>query len=140
MKAAVIRIRGLTGIKPDAKKTMQLLKLYRKNYCVVVENNPSITGMIKKIKDYVAWGEINDETYKALIEKRGKEYMGREKDRTGKIKYKFWEVNGKKLKPFFALAPPKGGFERKGIKKPFKEGGALGYRGEKINRLIMRML
>jgi large subunit ribosomal protein L30 len=57
---------------------------------------------------------VNDETAKAL-----------EKRKKGK---------------YYALNPPKGGFERKGTKIPFKLGGAYGYRADKINDLIKRML
>ena len=53
-------------------------------------------------------------------------------------KASFKEVKG--LKPFFRLKPPEGGFERKGIKNPFSIGGALGYRKEKINQLIKKMI
>ena len=66
--------------------------------------------------DRTTYGEINEETHKELVAKRGK---------------------GKK---YFALHPPRGGFERKGIKKSYTQKGALGYRGEKINDLIKRML
>ena len=41
------------------------------------------------------------------------------------------------LKPLFRLHPPRKGYE--GIKRSFKEGGALGYRAEKINALLRRM-
>ena len=41
------------------------------------------------------------------------------------------------LKPLFRLHPPRKGYE--GIKRSFKEGGALGYRAEKINTLLRRM-
>jgi len=44
------------------------------------------------------------------------------------------------MKLFFKLCPPVHGFERKGIKKPFSMGGVLGYRKEKINELIKRMV
>ena len=54
----------------------------------------------------------------------------------GKIELK--NVPG--LKPFFRLNPPVKGFDRKGIKVPFSLGGALGYRKEKINDLIKRMV
>jgi large subunit ribosomal protein L30 len=37
------------------------------------------------------------------------------------------------------LHPPRGGFERKGIKVPFTTGGALGNRGDKIVDLIEKM-
>ena len=138
---AVIRIRGLIGVRKDRKDTMRLLKLYRKNVCVVVSNNEKYLGMIKKVKDYVTWGEINDETFKLLVEKRGEEYKGREEDRKGRMKYsKFIKIGDKKIKKFFRLNMPRKGFGRKGIKVPFNKGGALGYRRDKINDLIKRML
>ncbi len=140
-KIAVILIRGLVGIKRQTKDTLKMLRLLRKNHCVVLDKNPSIIGMVVKCKDYVTYGEIDNETYKLLIEKRGEEYKGRVKDSKGKINYKkYLEYNGKKLKPYFRLSPPKGGFERKGIKKSYQIGGVLGYRGKKINDLIKRML
>ncbi|NQU98353.1 uL30 family ribosomal protein [Candidatus Woesearchaeota archaeon] len=123
-KIAVILIRGLIGVNQTVKDTLFLLRLRKKHTCVVVENTESNRGMIKKVKDYVTYGEINDETLKSLISKRGKKNPKKEG----------------RTKPFFELAPPKGGFERKGTKKGFKNGGALGYRGNKINDLIKRML
>lgn len=116
-KIAAIRIRGLVNIKKTVEDTLKMMRLYKRNYCVVLENKPVVVGMLKKAKDYITWGEIDDNTLKLLIEKRGK-----------------------KDKKFFRLHPPRKGFERKGIKKPFTVGGALGYRGEKINELIKRMV
>ena len=40
----------------------------------------------------------------------------------------------------FALSPPRGGFERKGIKASFSDKGALGYRADKINDLLKKMM
>ncbi len=140
-KIAVILIRGRIGIRKDIKSTLKMLRLNKKNVCVVVNKTPDMLGMIIKCKDYVTFGEIDDETHKLLIEKRGKEYKGRLKDSRGKIKYnKFLEYNGKKLNPYFRLNPPKGGFERKGTKNSYNRGGALGYRGNKINDLIKKMI
>lgn len=140
-KLAVIRIRGSVGIKSEVKDTLNMLRLYKRNYCSIVPNNKNYLGMLNLIKDYVAWGEINEPTTDLLIQKRGQEYTGREKDSKGIIKYnKYFVVNGKKLKKYFRLNSPKKGFERKGIKKAFNQGGALGYRGEKINELIVRMV
>ncbi len=139
-KIAVIRIRGRIKIRHDIKNALEMLRIYRKNYCAVLDPSPDNMGMIKKVKDYVTWGEIDDETFKLLIEKRGMLYKGNEKDRRGKISYKKFLVFGdKRYKRFFRLHPPKGGFERKGVKIPFSVGGALGYRGDKINNLIKRM-
>ena len=54
------------------------------------------------------------------------------------FKRKLKDVPG--LKNFFRLSPPVKGFDRKGIKVQFSLGGALGYRKEKINDLIKRMV
>ena len=119
---AVIRIRGLIGVNKKIKDTLNLLRLRKKHVCVVLNNSSSNMGMLRKIKDYTTYGELDKETEQELISKRGK------KDKEAK------------LKPFFELAPPKGGFERNGIKKSFQQGGVLGYRASKINDLIKRML
>ncbi len=132
-----------------------MLRLFNKNYCVIVENNLNYVGMIKKIKDYVTWGEVNQDTIELLLKQRGRlagnkrlteEYL---KD---KLKCSFNEFvneffNNKKslkdipgIKQFFRLSPPLKGFERGGIKKPFSMGGALGYRKENINDLVKRMI
>jgi len=132
----VVRVRGLTKIRETVSDTMSMLCLYRKNCCVIVKNTPSIGGMLNKAKDFITWGEIDDETLKLMVEKRGKEC----KDKESAIKKKCFEYNGKKYRKYFRLAPPKGGFERGGIKTTFIRGGVLGYRAEKINSLIRKML
>jgi len=140
-KLAVILVRGLVNLSRPVKDTLAALNLSHKNHCVVIENTPINVGMIKKVKDYVTWGEIDENTFKELVAKRGQDFQGREKDSKGKYNYnKFIEVDGKKYKKYFTLTPPRKGFGRKGIKVAFKVGGALGNRAEKINDLIMRML
>lgn len=125
-KLAVIRIRGLVGLKKTIKDTLEMLRLYRKNYCVILENKPETLGMIKKVKDYVTYGEVDEQTLKLLDEKKAE----KTKDKEGK----------ETTKKFFRLNPPKKGFGRKGIKASYSVGGTLGYRGEKINELIKRMV
>ncbi|MBN1156079.1 uL30 family ribosomal protein [Candidatus Woesearchaeota archaeon] len=140
-KIAAIRIRGNIGAKKPIKDALLMLNLNRTNSCVVVDATDSNRGMIKKVKDYVTYGEIDDETFKAMVEKRGEICLSREKDSKGKIAYsKCITFDGKKYKKRFRLNPPRGGFERKGIKCPFSKGGVLGYRGKDINKLIRRML
>jgi large subunit ribosomal protein L30 len=125
-KIAVIRIQGPVKIGKGKEDTLRMLRLHRKHACVVLEKTPSILGMIKKVQNKVTWGEIDDSTIKELTSKRG------EKTKT---------KDGKEaMKPYFRLHPPKGGYERKGIKMPFSLGGVVGYRGDKINDLIKRML
>lgn len=137
-KLAIVRVRGTTGVRYDIDDTLNKLRLYRKNYCVVVPETKEYIGMVRKIKDYVAWGEIDDETYNTLLEKRKEEYKGKGNDEMDKNK--FFVFDGNKIKKVFRLNSPKKGYGRKGIKVSFKDGGALDYRGNKINDLIKRMI
>ncbi len=138
---AAIRIRGVTGVRRNVEDTLKMLRLYRKNYCCVLLNNQIYQGMLKSAKDYITWGEIDDETFNMLVDKRGDEFKGRETDSMGKIKYNdFIVINNKKIKKYFRLNPPKKGFGRKGIKHTYRNGGALGYRGAAINELVKRMI
>jgi large subunit ribosomal protein L30 len=130
-----IRIRGTEGVRYDIKKTLDMLRLSVKHFCTIIRNTPSNIGMLQKAKDYITWGVANQETLKLLYEKRGIQYKG-----DGDKKNQYITVGNRKLKPFFRLHPPRGGFERKGIKQPFSAGGVLGDRKEKINDLIMRMI
>ena len=140
-KIVIVRIRGSIDAKNDIDRTLNQLRLYKKNHCVVIPGNESYTGMINKVNDYVTWGNIDEETYNLLVDKKGEEYTGRISDKKGKIKYNnFLTVKSKKIKKFFRLNSPRKGYGRKGVKTPFSKGGALGYRAEKINDLIKRMV
>ncbi|EDY36535.1 ribosomal protein L30P [Aciduliprofundum boonei T469] len=151
---AVIRVRGRTGVRREISDTLKMLNLTRINHCVLIPETPSYKGMLQKVKDYVTWGEINKDTLERLIRTRGrlygdepitdkyvKEKMGFENISAladaiveGKVLYK----DIPNVKPIFRLHPPLKGWEK--TKRHFTEGGALGYRGEKINELILRML
>jgi len=115
----VIRIKGQVKLKKKIVETLYRLRIRRKYACVVLEKpTKEQMGMIEKLRDFVAYGEIDEATYKELVEKRGK------KDSEGK------------LKPFFRLHPP-----RKGIKSKIHfPKGVLGNNGKKINELVKRML
>src|SRR3989338_3295977 len=86
-RLAAIRVRGLTMVNSKIQDTMKMLRLYKNNFCIVLPNTPVYTGMLKKAKDYITWGEIDDETFKTLVEKRGEQFSGRESDSKNKIKY-----------------------------------------------------
>jgi large subunit ribosomal protein L30 len=120
MKLASIRIKGEIGLRHDTNSTLDRLRLRRKYSCIVLENPSEVQmGMIEKVRDCVAFGEITEDTYKKLVEARGK------KDKDGK------------LKPFFRLHPAQGGMDTKlhfGVKK-----GVLGDNKE-MDKLIGRML
>ncbi len=150
---AVVRVRGRTGVRKDIADTLKMLNLTRINHCVLVPDTPAYRGMLQKVKDYVTWGEIDEETLLKLIRLKGclygdkpitdeyvKETMGFDDLETlvkaimdGKVLYK----DIPNVKPVFRLHPPLKGWEK--TKRHFTEGGALGYRGDRINALINRM-
>ncbi len=152
MMYLVIRVRGTTGVIRKIADTLDMLNLTRINHAVLIEENPSMDGMLQKAKDYITWGEVDSETVTKLLEKRGKVVGGKKlteeyiKENT---KYSSFEELAEALmnseikpkdfdmKPVFRLHPPKKGYE--GIRLSVNEGGSLGYRGEKIIDLVKRM-
>jgi len=154
MVFAAVRIRGIVNVKPDIKRTLQLLRLTRSNHCVLLEENASIKGMLQIAKDYITWGEIDREVLSKLMDTRGKlegnvditedyvksatPYNNFEKLSQAIMDNKFKYKDISNVKPIFRLNPPKKGYE--GIKRSFVNKGALGYRGKDINRLLERMI
>jgi len=154
---AIIRIRGMTGVHPEVEYTLRLLRLTRKfTMSLYPAETPGLDGMLQKVKDWVTWGEIDKETLVEVLKKRGrapgnkrltedylKRVLGVESfeelaDKIFKREIKLHKLEDK-IKPIFRLAPPKGGF-KKSTKRPYKDEGELGYRGEAINELIRRMV
>ena len=135
MTIAVIRIKGLTKIEAGMKETLFRNRLRRKYVCVLMQENAETDATLNKIRSFVAYGKINDETLKKLITIRAERLAGIKLDhdkvfkeaKTGKIE---------SAKPFFRLHPPIGGANTK-IHFPK---GLLGDHGEEINKLIMRMI
>lgn len=118
-RIVVIRIVGKNKLKQEIEETLQRLNLKDKYNCIVIENSDrQKMGMIRKVKDFVAFGNLNEETKKKLEESR----ESREKN-IGKV---------------FRLHPPRGGIDTKkqsGVGK-----GILGNNKDKINQLVERML
>ncbi len=154
-RIAVIRVRGDVGLHPRVRTAFKTLKLYRKNFCVIVDNSPSMAGTLKTVKDHTTFGELDKETFVKLLQKKAKmpgeaalteEYLKQKlkmdfrqfADSFFEFKKELRDIPG--VKTFFRLHPPIGGFERGGIKRGYAEGGALDYRGKDINKLIERMI
>ena len=117
---AVIRIKGRVGLSQSINETLDRLRVRKKYTCVVIKGSPEEMGMVEKLRDFIAYGEIKDDVYKELVKIRGR------KGKDGK------------LKPFFRLHPPRKGIDSKkhfGVAK-----GVLGNNDDKINDLILRML
>ena len=54
------------------RETFNRLKLRRKYAALVLKPTKEQEGMINKVRDFVAFGEINEDVLKKLKEKRGK--------------------------------------------------------------------
>ncbi|HIE31181.1 MAG TPA: 50S ribosomal protein L30 [Methanosarcinales archaeon] len=148
---AVVRLRGSVKVRPEIRDTLKMLRLHSVNHCVILDETPNYTGMIRKAKDYIAWGIVDAETLANLLRLRGRfeggkrltqEYMdgcglGSMEDFAKAV------CNGDaklsdipKLKPLFRLHPPRKG--HRGIKKTVVEGGELGFH-EDIGTLLGKM-
>jgi len=121
MAYAVVLVRGMVNTRQEIRDTLKKLRLTRVNHCVVVPETETFKGLLRTAQGYVTWGEIDKDTLEALLLK-----WGRFEGKVG-------------IKPF-RLHPPRKGYGRGGVKRQFTEGGALGYRGEKINELLRRMI
>ncbi|NYT00885.1 MAG: 50S ribosomal protein L30 [Methanocellales archaeon] len=149
----VIMLRGSVNIRPEIKDTLNMLHLNRVNHCVFLDENPHNEGMILKVKDYVAWGNVNKESVEMILRTRGELIGGasltdkyvKENTNYRSIKSLSKALFGGKMsikdipmiKPVFRLHPPRKG--HKGIKKTFQQGGALGFYGNDINYLLEQM-
>ncbi len=152
MAYAVVLVRGLVNVRQEIRDTIRRLRLTRVNHAVVVPETPEVTGMLNFAQGYVTWGEIDRDTLEHLLLKWGR-FEGdvpvtkkEIESRTGMSWDEFLDavLNNKiklsdvGIKPF-RLHPPRKGYERGGVKRSFKAGGAHGYRGKAINDLLRRM-
>jgi len=140
-RLCIIRIRGKVGLRKEIKETLDRLRLKKKYSCVVIPSTKEKIGMIKKVRNFVAFGEIKKGVLEKLIEKRGRRIKKEKKIDVKKVieelekGKKYEDLN---LKPFFRLHPPRGGIDSR---IPFgKRKGVLGDNKEKINELVERML
>jgi large subunit ribosomal protein L30 len=131
-----------------------MLNLTRNNHAVLVDDRPSFLGMLKAAQNMVTWGEPTKETVDMMIKKRGR-LAGNKKlteewaqkagcksldeliDAVFACHVEYWKLVD--VQPVFRLHPPSKGYKGK-IKTGYGMGGELGYRGEKINELVQRMV
>jgi large subunit ribosomal protein L30 len=149
-----VRVRGTTRASREARETLQMLHLTRNNHAVLIDDRPSFLGMLKAAQNFVTWGEATKEIVHALISKKGRllgnkkltdEYAQKSGFKTLEelteaifnCRVEYWKLPN--IQPVFRLHPPSKGFKGK-IKKSYGMSGELGYRGEKINELIKRMV
>jgi ribosomal protein L30/L7E len=113
---AIIRIVGRVGLNENINETLNRLNLRKKYSCVVFEKLDSVQeGMLKKINDLVAYGELSKELYEELKQKRKNTLK----------------------ENVFRLHPPVKGLKSSKMHYPK---GVLGNHKENINDLVRRMI
>jgi large subunit ribosomal protein L30 len=153
MAFLVVRMRGTVNVPFWALTTLQNLYLNKRFSATLVPETSDYLGMLRKIKEWVAWSKADSEIVKTLIEKRGKKItqFDSQKESKKKDEYKGIDelvnviVNDKikfsdqsNIKPWFSLNPPRGGFKKKS-KKQFTDGGILGNNKDLLE-IVKRMV
>lgn len=152
MAYLVIRIKGTVNIPHWAQTTLDGLNLDKRFRATIVPESPEYLGMLRRVKEVVAWTKADTGIVKELLEKRGrktgykpitksdipKEYRSIDElaSAIAENKVAISKIEG--LKPWFALNPPRGGFKRK-TKTQYAQDGVLGEDGE-LAEMVKRML
>ncbi len=161
----VIRIRGIMGVSPKARKILQLLRLRQVHNGVFLKLNKATQNMLFMIEPFVTYGEPNLKSVRELIYKRGFGKVQKQRialtdnsviaNALGKVTNNrvicvedlIHEIitagpNFKECNNFlwpFKLSSPLGGYTNH-KKTHFSEGGDHGNREEEINGLIRQMV
>ncbi len=138
---AIVRVRGPINTKPDVKKTFELLSLASVNHMSIWPENKASLKMLKKVENYATFGTISEEVLTEIVEKKATALTG-ELDKKAAIKAlkEGKTIKEAGIKNCFKMSPPKKGYERGGIKRPFVLKGALGDRKEKMSELVKKMM
>ena len=156
MSWIIVRVRSDRKVERSIRETMAHLNLTRVNHAVVVPDREQYAGMLQKAKDYVTWGEATPRTVATMLRERGRlmgdhpvtdEAVAAETDYASIDAFAVALCSGEAtikdmppLKCVFRLHPPRGAAGWGGIKRAFNNGGALGPRGEAIDKLVARMI
>ena len=152
MAYLVVRIKGTINIPQWAKTTLNGLNLDKRFRATIVPESPEYVGMLRRVKEEVAWTKADARIVKDLLERRGRktgykpisvsdipqEYESFDKLAAAIADNKVSMSKLKGIKPWFALSPPKGGFKRK-TKTPYEQKGVLGDDTDLIE-IVKRML
>lgn len=150
---AIVQVRGVVNTRRDIKDTLKMLRLHHINHCVLVPDTPEFLGMIRKVKDFVAYGEVDAATIETILRTRGRlegnrpltdDYVRENSMYPGIGDFAKALASGEArlsdvagVKPVLRLHPPRKGYRT--IKRTFPQGGALGYYGTEINELLYKM-
>jgi len=153
---AVVRLQGPISVPQDVENAMRALRLKNRFNATLLEKNEATLWVLRTVKDYVTWGEVDSTQIGFLLQEKGevtggghvtdeyvKAHFGRnsiselaEALVSGEVELKsLWQ---KGINPVLRLHPPPGGFDGS-IKRSFTSRGELGYRGSEIAGLVKRM-
>jgi large subunit ribosomal protein L30 len=152
MAYLVVRIRGTVNIPYWANNTLDNLNLDKRFRATVIPETPQSLGMLRKVKDIVAWTSADAVIIKELLEKRGKRtgfkpitnsdlpegYNSIEELASAIADDKLSLSKIQSIKPWFALNSPRGGFKRK-TKTQYSQEGVLGE-DKDLTDIVKRML
>ena len=151
-----IRIDGTPTVRHPEESTLNALRMKTRFSAVLLRDNPSVRGMLQRVKDYVTWAEAKKDDLKLLLSNRARTPEGlgitskfvKEKVNLAGMTEFMSELHSGKLtlerlwgtgvKPVFRLHPPRGGFKRNS-KRSFSYGGELGYRKDGLHDLLVKM-
>ena len=152
----VVRMKGTVNIPNWAKITLDNLHLDKKFRATLIPENEQTLGMLRKIKEIVAWTSVEEAFIREFIEKKGRHTSTKllssinksetDQPTTPDIDKVISDISKNDsflskisgLKPWFALNPPKGGFKRKS-KLLYSQTGILGENRELVE-LVKRMM
>ena len=152
----VVRMKGTVNIPNWAKITLDNLHLDKKFRATLIPENEQTLGMLRKIKEIVAWTSVEEVFIREFVEKKGRHTSTKllssinkpETDQPTKPDIDklisdiskndsfLTKISG--VKPWFALNPPKGGFKRKS-KVLYSQNGILGENRDLVE-LVKRMM
>ncbi|HKR72900.1 MAG TPA: uL30 family ribosomal protein [Candidatus Nitrosocosmicus sp.] len=152
----VVRMKGTVNIPNWAQSTLDNLHLNKKFRATLVPENEQTLGMLRKIKEIVAWTSVEESFIREVVEKKGRytstKLLSSNKESQvdnekvtdinkvvsdiSKNESFLSKISG--LKPWFALNPPKGGFKKKS-KVLYSQNGILGENRDLVE-LVRRMM
>ena len=156
-----IRIRGVQDISEQQKAILNRLGLKSINSAVFLKGSPSTLRQLKRVENYITFGEPSLKVVKELIYKKMYGKVGNERVQINSNELVEKHIGGdvicledvinevstlgphfKKITefiyPFKLTTPPNTLMSR--MRKPVSEGGHWGYRGTDIDEYILNMI
>jgi large subunit ribosomal protein L30 len=149
----IVNLHGAINSSGPVRKALEELKVERRFSASVVPGDEPTLGTLKLCKDRLAWAPVDAPFLAALLKKRGMVSTTKHLDSAAlkALGYKDYEELAAKMvkdgmrlsalegvRPFFRLAPPKGGFKRS-MRRGWNERGLLGG-NPKLAELVGRMI